>query len=373
MRGLWLRLRIGLLAAALLPTVVGAAEPDRTAIALEALSRLKRVDLNANPALKTAVLKVLESTRGTPQFVQIVQQFKLSDQGAGLLEVAIKHPAEAAGVDAMRLLLFDRDTRLVQEALQGTDVAKASKTAEALGNASDRRATALLLPVAQDPQRDAGLRKQAVRSLARTREGATELLRLAKAEQLSSEVKFTASTELNHARWPDVQAEAAKVLPLPPGKNAQPLPPVSQLLAMKGDPANGAQVFARPEVGCAKCHRVRDLGVDFGPALAEIGSKLGKDALYEAILDPSAGISLGFEAWEIERKNDEPAYGIIVSETADEMVLKDAQAIPLRIPKSDLVTRRQMKTSIMPAGLQMTMSAQELVDLVEYLATLTKK
>src|SRR6059058_5478217 len=47
--------------------------PDRTAIAIEALSRLKDVDLESNPALKAAVMKVLDSTRGTPNFVKIVQ------------------------------------------------------------------------------------------------------------------------------------------------------------------------------------------------------------------------------------------------------------------------------------------------------------
>src|SRR5438874_392276 len=47
-------------------------ESQRTAIALEALSHLQGVDLEAKPNLKAAVLKLLGRTRGTPQFVQIV-------------------------------------------------------------------------------------------------------------------------------------------------------------------------------------------------------------------------------------------------------------------------------------------------------------
>ena len=42
---------------------------ERTAIQIEALNRLKNVDLESSPALKGAVVKVLEKTRGTPQFV----------------------------------------------------------------------------------------------------------------------------------------------------------------------------------------------------------------------------------------------------------------------------------------------------------------
>jgi len=131
-------------------------------------------------------------------------------------------------------------------------------------------------------------------------------------------------------------------------------------------------VFTRPEVNCIGCHRVNDKGVDFGPALSEIGAKLGKDALYEAILDPSAGIAFGYEAWQIELKSGDEAYGLIVSETADELIMKDVKAIPTRIKKSEIVKRQQLKTSIMPAGLQQTMSTQDLVDLVEYLSSLKK-
>src|SRR5215467_87930 len=78
-----------------------ATDSDRTAIAIEALGRLKGMDLEAKPALKAAVLKVLDSTRGTTNFVKIVKDFKLQGQKAGLLEIAEKYPAEESGVEAM--------------------------------------------------------------------------------------------------------------------------------------------------------------------------------------------------------------------------------------------------------------------------------
>jgi putative heme-binding domain-containing protein len=169
-----------------------------------------------------------------------------------------------------------------------------------------------------------------------------------------------------------LKAQAAQVLPLPQGRNTAPLLRLQELLKMPGDTQKGAQVFARAEVGCVNCHRVNDKGVDLGPALSEIGAKLGKDGLYEAILDPSAGIAFGYEAWQIDLKSGDEAFGIIVSETADELVLKDAKAIATRIKKSDITKRQQSKTSLMPAGLQQTMSTQDLVDLVEYLSSLKK-
>ena len=46
-------------------------DAQRTALAVEALGRMQGVDIEQNPKLKEAVLKVLEKTRGTPDFVKI--------------------------------------------------------------------------------------------------------------------------------------------------------------------------------------------------------------------------------------------------------------------------------------------------------------
>lgn len=141
---------------------------------------------------------------------------------------------------------------------------------------------------------------------------------------------------------------------------------------MTGDPAKGAQIFRRPEVNCISCHQVRGEGVDFGPALSEIGSKLAREALFEAILDPSAGISFGFEAWQITLKDGDEAFGLIASETEDELVLKLQGGTLNRLKKADIAGREKQKLSVMPAGLQASLTTAEFVDLVEYLASLKK-
>jgi putative heme-binding domain-containing protein len=347
-------------------------QTDRTTVAIEALSRLKGIDLEANPAVKTAVLKVLDQIRGKPQFVELVRDFKIKDQDPALLEIAIQNPNNAAGVDAAKLILEHKQDALFENSLNGTNVASAIKLAEVLGNAGENQIVPLLEPIVADPKRDVALRKQAVRSLAKNQEGASALLRLAKEDKLAPDLKFIASSELNHARWPGIKAEAAQLLPLPQSQNAQELPPVSELVKMKGDPVKGAEVFRRETVACIKCHQVNGEGVDFGPALSEIGTKLGKDALYEAILDPSAGISFGYEAWQIELKNGDEAFGLVVSDTADEIAVKAQTGIVTRYKKSDIARKDQQKLSIMPAGLQQAMSTQDLVDLVGYLSSLKK-
>ncbi len=131
-------------------------------------------------------------------------------------------------------------------------------------------------------------------------------------------------------------------------------------------------MFRRETVGCYKCHQVNSEGIDFGPNLSEIGTKLAKDAIYESILDPSAGISFGYEAWQLELKNGDDALGLVTSETNEEIALKSVGGIVTRYKKTDILRRTKQKLSIMPAGLEQTMSATDLVDLVEYLASLKK-
>ncbi len=347
-----------------------AAEPikaDRVATVVEALTRLGPEKVEANPKLKTALEQVLDATQGTPQFVDLVRDFKIKNRDSALLEIAARNSNNSTGAEATRLVLANRDFEMLKKALAATN---AVKVAEALGNTGEKEILPLLEPIVADSSRDATLRKQAVVALAQVQGGAAWLLELAKGQNLPDDLKPAARSELNNVRWANIKTEAARLLPLPPGGNSGPLPPISELVNQPGDPRRGAEVFRRDAVGCLKCHQVKGEGVDFGPNLSEIGAKLGKDALYQAILDPSAGISFGFEAWQIELKDGDEAYGLIVSDTADEIALKAPGNIVTRYKKSDLTKREQQKLSIMPAGLERTLSTQDLVDLVEYLASL---
>ena len=141
----------------------------------------------------------------------------------------------------------------------------------------------------------------------------------------------------------------------------------------KGDVANGAKVFQRETAACARCHKVGNVGLDVGPALTEIGDKLPKEELYEAIIDPSAGISFGYEAWLVTMNDGNSAFGIIQSETDEELVVKGPTGAVTRHAKSGIKSRQQQPLSLMPPGLHLTIQEQDLVDLIEHLASLKKK
>lgn len=363
---LWLSVEPAMIASADAP---GSSDATKRSINLEALSRLKGVDLEANPSVKAVVMKLLDQLRGTPQFVEIVRDFNIRGQTQALLESAASDPEGATGVEAMRLVLKNGELSALNAALEGTN---AVKLAEALGNTGEKEMVPLLDPLVADKARALPLRQQAVRALAKVRDGAAVLLELARAQRLPQDLQLTAAAELNSVRWEDLKTQAAQSLPLPKSRNTAPLPPISELVQLKGEPLKGAEVFRRETVGCFKCHQVNGEGIDFGPNLSEIGTKLAKSAIYESILDPSAGIAFGYEAWDLELKNGDDAVGLIVSETTDELALKAVGGIVTRYKKSDLARRTKQKLSIMPAGLGQTMSRSDLVDLVEYLSSLKK-
>src|SRR6185503_4907289 len=104
--------------------------------------------------------------------------------------------------------------------------------------------------------------------------------------------------------------------------------------------------------------------------LSQIGNKLGRDARFESILDPTAGIAFGYEPWQLELSNGDEASGLIASETTDELVFQSAGGILPRYKKSQIAKRTRQKLSIMPSGLEQAMSTQDLVDVVEYLCSL---
>ena len=111
-------------------------------------------------------------------------------------------------------------------------------------------------------------------------------------------------------------------------------------------------------------------GTDFGPSLSEIGAKLSRGALYTAILEPSAGISFNYVGESIRLRSGSEATGIVVSETDSELTLRQAGGINSRYPKNEVASRNRLDVSLMPDGLERALTEQELVDLVEYMASL---
>jgi len=339
----------------------------KSKVAMEALNRLKGVDLEKNPALKAAVAKIIESSRGTPEFIEISRTLNLLDGDAEILAIALREgPASGPAVDGIRFVLAHDKDGLVAKQLAAGDAAQTRVLVDLLGTAGEAAAVALLGGVVADPARDAEMRGFAVRALVRSEAGARELIAAIANKKLDAVLLPTATSALRVVPWPEVQAEAAKHLPA--AANGGAALSLAELMAMKGDAKRGGEHMS--QVSCLACHRIGDAGVDFGPSLSEIGNKLSRDGMFASILEPAASVSHGFDGWQIALKSGATRAGFIVSETATELAIKEPSGMISRIAVADIDKRTAIPGSMMPAGLEQTMTSQQLVDLVEYMMTL---
>jgi putative membrane-bound dehydrogenase-like protein len=338
-------------------------------IMVEALKRLRGLDLGKHPEQRAVVERVLDRVRGTATFIDLVAQLGLTDHYSDLLTLAQNHPEGQIGVTALRTLLERNQVKVIALGMEGPDSKAALATIQALATSADDRATPLLVPFVQDARHDVELRRQAVRALAKSRSGARALIGLARQNKLRGDLQAVAGSALSTTPFRGVKNEAAQLFPLPPAKDNRPLPSLTELARMRGDPARGQRVFSA--VGtCANCHMVNGAGKDVGPGLSEIGKKLSRDAMLEAILYPSAAIDHNYETYVLELKNGGVQQGLKVSETAEGLTLKDAQAIIRTFPRAEIESITKSPISLMPADLAKELTAQDVADVVEYLLTL---
>src|SRR5690349_19405311 len=184
------------------------------------------------------------------------------------------------------------------------------------------------------------------------------MLALAKDKKIPADLETTAAGVFETMWRASMREEAAKYLTLPGNKEGKSLPSISVLVEKHGDASKGKAAFSTV---CANCHTVNGEGVNFGPDLSEIGSKLSREAIYTSILYPDQGISFRYEGYTIKLRDGGSAFGRIVSETADKIQMQYMNE-QQTVNKADVVSKTQLPNSLMPANLQSQLSESELVD-----------
>jgi len=148
------------------------------------------------------------------------------------------------------------------------------------------------------------------------------------------------------------------------------------VLNKKGDPEKGGQLVLR----CTLCHQINGSGVALGPELKGWGTRQGIEAVVRSIVNPSADIAHGFDGYSILLKNGGRVDGILQSEGEPLSVLSMGGVSQL-IPKSSIAQKlkkdgktmglevNKMTRSLMMTPDQLGLSAQDVADIVAWLAT----
>ena len=103
-----------------------------------------------------------------------------------------------------------------------------------------------------------GLRREALRTVARLRDGGLKLLDLAREKTLPDDLKTEATTVLHGQPDRRVRDLADELLPLPKSASGRPLPSIFELIRREGDAGRGEVVFFREgATACGSCSTAR--------------------------------------------------------------------------------------------------------------------
>ncbi|MDZ7692335.1 MAG: PVC-type heme-binding CxxCH protein [Balneolaceae bacterium] len=341
--------------------------PNQQSLNILALNHLNRSALEQSSLVETELEEALQAVKGTQDYLDLVERFELETQNQELLSMMQAYPDSSIGIRAAQLSLQLGGEERINTKLNADNPKNKLSVLTALGNTGSSQAFAVLRRVILDQTQALPTRRQAIKALGTGWGGEQQLVELVNSGMISDSLKQSASEALADSWRGDVRQLARELA----GESGTPetadLPPIEQLASMEGDPANGKPIF---EQSCQICHQVNGQGTEFGPALSEIGNKLPKEGLYDAILNPNAGISFGYEGYILTMEDGTEVAGIIRNETETEIELLTPGGVRTTYALSEISSRKKMQQSLMPENLHAGMSQQELVDLVEYLTML---
>ncbi|WP_152052135.1 PVC-type heme-binding CxxCH protein [Tautonia marina] len=140
-------------------------------------------------------------------------------------------------------------------------------------------------------------------------------------------------------------------------------------LRTQGDANRGERIYRREEMQCIKCHAIAGAGGKVGPGLESIGASAPDDYLVESLLLPNTAIKEGYHAIVVATDDGRILNGIPIRETADQLVLRDAEGAEIAIPASS-IEERALGGSLMPNGLVDPLTRAELLDLAAFLSAM---
>jgi putative heme-binding domain-containing protein len=135
-----------------------------------------------------------------------------------------------------------------------------------------------------------------------------------------------------------------------------------------GDVSRGERFYKAK--GCSGCHMIAGDGSGYGPELTDIGVKRSAAFLRESIVAPEAPVPEGFLLVELVISSGETIRGIRLNEDTFSIQVKDSSNVIHSFRKADLSELRKMRGKSPMPSYEHSLSAEELTDLVAYLAGL---
>jgi quinoprotein glucose dehydrogenase len=338
-----------------------------------AIGPMERDSAIARAALATLVQPIFASG-STPLQVALAEavgRLRVMEAGPTLLGKLQSSPTTEIRIAALRALVamrHDRVAEAVRGALQDKEptVRMAALTAIPGLHLAENTTTELLSSVigkGSIAEQQSALQAMGQVPGATGREAMTRLVEQLEQGKLTPEIQLDVAEAVRASKDPALTARLDKLANRP---GAKPVELYADALR-GGDARRGARVvFQAPAAQCTRCHSFGGPGANVGPNLSGVASRLQREQLLEALVDPSARIAPGFGPVQLTLKNGKKLFGTLKDETPTHVVV-DAGG-DQRVAKSDIATRVNGPSAMPPMGSLLT--RREIRDVVEYLSTL---
>ena len=137
----------------------------------------------------------------------------------------------------------------------------------------------------------------------------------------------------------------------------------NDLRAAPGDPARGHRLFRDR---CATCHRLNGEGETIGPDLT-YANRQDRDFLLVSLVDPGGVVRKEYQASIVATRDGRVLSGLIVEQTPEAIVLRDAKGQRTRSPAAEVQELKESDVSLMPESLYKEFSPEQLRDLFSFL------
>ena len=137
----------------------------------------------------------------------------------------------------------------------------------------------------------------------------------------------------------------------------------AEALSREGSIDRGRKVFDRV---CGKCHRIDGRGFEVGPDISDVRNR-SREALLFDILDPNKKLEPQYTEYLVATADGRVFSGLVVAETAEAVVIRQAEGKEEVISRDDIEEMRSSGKSLMPEGIEKEVSVEEMADVLEYL------
>jgi len=137
-----------------------------------------------------------------------------------------------------------------------------------------------------------------------------------------------------------------------------------------GNAWEGRNYFLYNSTGqCVRCHTFdKSQTGTVGPNLAGIGTRLDRNQLLQALIEPSARLAPGYGLINLILSGGQEVSGTLLEESETSLLLRTTEAEPLTIAKSRIQSRENYPSSMPSMGA--IMSKKDIRNMVEFLSSL---